>query len=146
MYPIFDKLWLDAMVMVWLTSKKNLKFWNINKNTGCLLSKRTVIQPYKKRSFKSYGLFISNFFVVSFTLGNSMWFSSSNWQVNERTEGCVQVWQFQKRYLRLWCISVIYILCTYLYMYIVVTWILKIANICAVELQYNEPLYNKSLV
>ena len=90
----------DWILWWWLnlTSKKNLKLWNIFKNAGCLLFKGAVIQLYKKRSFESYRFFISIlFFVVSFTSGNSMWFSSSNWQVNERTEGCVQIWQFQKR-------------------------------------------------
>ena len=122
-----------------MTSKKNRELWNIFKNTGCLLSKGAVIQLYKKR-FKSV-------FFISFTSGNSMWFSASNWQVNERTEGCVQIWQFQKRYLRFWCISVIYFLCTYLYMYIVhVLWKLRIYvrwNFSKVNLYITSPWYNK---
>ena len=51
---------------VWLTSKKNPKFWNILKNAGCLLSKRAVIQPYKKRSFESYNFFYFKSFLCCF--------------------------------------------------------------------------------
>ena len=34
----------------------------------------------------------------------------------------------------------------YIHVHVYCTCTLKIANVCAVELQYSEPLYNKSLV
>ena len=40
--PLFDKQGLDAMVTVWLTSKKNPKFWNVVDDAGRVLSETAV--------------------------------------------------------------------------------------------------------
>ena len=49
--PLFDKYGLDAMVTVWLTWKKNPKFWNVLDNTGRVLTE--TAESRQTESFQS---------------------------------------------------------------------------------------------